>query len=75
MSELAAVAKRYVDRERLRDNAIDALERMARDGRGPALSQKSVHTHAAHYGIGTTRDDFCAAIVALEKATRGKECS
>ena len=44
MSELAAVAKRYVDRERLRDNAIDALERMARDGRGPALSQKSVHT-------------------------------
>ena len=55
--------------------ALDALERMARDGRGPTLSQKSVHTHAAHYGIGTTRDDFCAAIVALDKATRGKECS
>ena len=73
MSELAAVAKRYVDQERLRDNAIDALERMARDGRGPALSQKSVHTHAAHYGIGTTRDDFCAAIVALEKETRKDE--
>lgn len=52
------------------EKAIDALHRMASEGRGPVFSQSAVSTHAAHMTTGKTLTDFCAAIIALEKTTR-----
>jgi len=50
--------------------ALLALERMARDGRGPMFTQAHVATSHGFHSIGTTTEDFAAAVVALEKTTR-----
>lgn len=49
--------------------ALLALERMARDGRGPVFTQAHVATSHGFHSIGKTTEDFCAAVVALEKTT------
>ena len=49
--------------------AMLALERMARDGRGPVFTQAHVATSHGFHSIGKTTEDFCAAVVALEKTT------
>lgn len=50
--------------------ALYALETMCRDGRGPFGNQSHVATSHGFHSIGTTTEDFAAAVIALEKTTR-----
>lgn len=51
----------------LAEEALLAIERMAREGRGPTFTQKSAGCGYRYVTTGETTEDFCAALIALEK--------
>lgn len=54
----------------LQSDALLAIERLARNGHGLWFSQTSAGASYRHVGIGSTTEEFCAAVIELEAKAR-----